>query len=329
MFYSVIIPVYNRPNEVEELLCSLERQTYKNFEVIIVEDGSSIPCEAVVRKYAASFPIQYFYKPNSGPGLSRNFGAGKSKGDYLIFFDSDCIIPENYLKEVETQLSCFQVDAFGGPDKADKTFSKIQKAINYSMTSFFTTGGIRGDKKRMDKFHPRSFNLGIRKSVFEALEGFSAMRFGEDIDLSIRLMKAGYHTCLFSEAWVYHKRRTGWKKFFKQVYNSGVARINLYAQYPETLKPVYMLPALFTAGLTFLLIGSFFYPYALAPVFLFCLLIFIDSAKQTQSLSIGILSVAASFVQLTGYGSGFLIAYWQRFVLKRDYKAAFEQTFYN
>jgi glycosyltransferase involved in cell wall biosynthesis len=328
MFYSVIIPVYNRPNEVEELLCSLEQQTYKNFEVIIVEDGSSVPCEALIHKYSASLSVRYFYKSNSGPGLSRNFGAEKSMGDYLIFFDSDCIIPENYFKEIELELSNCPLDAFGGPDKAAKNFSRIQKAINYSMTSFFTTGGIRGDKKRMDKFYPRSFNLGIRKNVFETLDGFAAMRFGEDIDLSIRMIRAGYHTNLLPQAWVYHKRRTGWKKFFKQVYNSGVARINLYIKYPETLKPLYVLPALFTIGVAVLLAGSFFYPPVLILFLLFGLLIFSDSTIRTKSFNVGILSVIAAFIQLTGYGSGFLIASWQRFVLKKKYNAAFEKTFY-
>lgn len=228
MKYSVIIPVYNRPDEVNELLESLTLQTCKDFEVVVVEDGSSIPCQEVVEKYSDRLDIHYYNKPNSGPGQTRNYGAERSHGEYLIILDSDCILPPGYFEAVEKELQSSPVDAFGGPDRAHASFTDIQKAINYSMTSFFTTGGIRGGKKKMDKFYPRSFNMGVRRSVYQTLGGFSKMRFGEDIDFSIRIFKAGYRCCLFPSAWVYHKRRTDLKKFFKQVHNSGIARINLY-----------------------------------------------------------------------------------------------------
>lgn len=328
MFYSVIIPVYNRPDEVDELLDSLTRQSYKNFEVLVIEDGSSVPCKEVTGKYAGKLDVHYFTKPNSGPGQTRNFGAERSKGDYLIILDSDCIIPEGYFEAVEKELADSPADAFGGPDRAHSSFSNMQKAINYAMTSFFTTGGIRGGKKKMDKFYPRSFNMGVRRETYRALGGFSKMRFGEDIDFSIRIFKGGYACRLFPGAWVYHKRRTDLKKFFKQVHNSGIARINLYKKYPESLKLVHLLPAIFTVGVFLLLIGSAFTIFGLVPLLLFCLLIFIDSSLQNKSMKIGLISIAASFIQLIGYGTGFLRAWWQRVVLGKDEFSAFNKNFY-
>ena len=242
MRYSVIIPVYNRPDEVDELLQSLTAQHFKGFEVVVVEDGSSVPCEKIVNQYQGKLDIHYYNKSNSGPGQTRNYGAERSNGEYLIILDSDCILPEGYLDALEKELQPAPADAFGGPDRAHSSFTDIQKAINYSMTSFFTTGGIRGGKKKMDKFYPRSFNMGVRREVYQALGGFSNMRFGEDIDFSIRIFKGGYQCRLFPDAWVYHKRRTDFKKFFKQVHNSGIARINLYKKYPESLKTVHLLP---------------------------------------------------------------------------------------
>ena len=228
MKYSLIIPVYNRPDEVDELLQSLTEQRFKDFEVIVVEDGSAVPCKDVVEKYTACLDIHYYNKPNSGPGQTRNYGVERSQGTYVLILDSDCVLPPGYLEAIEVELGREPADAFGGPDRAHDSFTDVQKAINYAMTSFFTTGGIRGGKKKMDKFYPRSFNMGVRTEVYRALGGFSRMRFGEDIDFSIRIFKGGYRCRLFPEAWVWHKRRTDLKKFFKQVHNSGIARINLY-----------------------------------------------------------------------------------------------------
>lgn len=327
-YLSLIIPVFNRPHEVEELLESLIKQTNTDFEVIIVEDGSKEPCRQVVEAYIERLSIYYYYIPNGGPGNARNYGARKSHGDYLIVLDSDCILPPDYIKSVQKELQQTHADAFGGPDKASDSFTDVQKAINYSMTSFFTTGGIRGGKKKMDKFYPRSFNMGIRKSVYDVLEGFSSMRFGEDIDFSIRLYKNGYKVCLFPSAWVYHKRRTDWRKFFRQVYNSGIARINLYKKYPDSLKLVHLLPALFTLGIAFLLVGSVFCIWSLAPLAFYCLLILIDSTWENKRLKIGLLSIIASFIQLTGYGCGFLVAAWNRLIRKKGEFAAFQKNFY-
>lgn len=328
MRYSIIIPVYNRPDEVDELLNSLTQQTVRDFEVIVVEDGSSVTCEHVVKRYEQQLNIRYFNKPNSGPGQTRNYGAERSSGEYLLILDSDCILPPGYLAAIEEELKRQPADAFGGPDRAHDSFTSTQKAINYAMTSFFTTGGIRGGKKKMDKFYPRSFNMGLKADAYRALGGFSKMRFGEDIDLSIRIFKGGYSCRLFPEAWVWHKRRTDLKKFFKQVYNSGIARINLYKKYPESLKVVHLLPAVFTLGVVFVLLSSLICPYALLLLAMFAIIIFTDSSIRNRSLWIGLLSVLAAFIQLTGYGSGFLSAWWKRCILKKDSFSAFEKNFY-
>ena len=235
MKYSLIIPVFNRPDEVDELLGSLCGQTLQDFEVVVVEDGSSVPCRSVVERYADRLAVKYYTKPNSGPGQTRNYGAERSQGEYLIVLDSDCVLPEGYLQAVDDELRAQPCDAFGGPDRAHESFTPVQKAINYSMTSFFTTGGIRGGRKKLDKFYPRSFNMGLRADLYRRLGGFSAMRFGEDIDLSIRIFESGALCRLFPEAWVWHKRRTDWRKFFRQVFNSGIARINLMKRHPGSL----------------------------------------------------------------------------------------------
>ncbi len=327
-FFSLIIPVYNRPDEVDELLQSLSKQTRSNFEVVIVEDGSTSPCKHIVDKYAQQLDIKYFSKPNSGPGTTRNYGAERANGNYFIFFDSDCIIPENYLTEVEAELQSQFVDAFGGPDRAHPSFTNLQKSINYSVTSFFTTGGIRGGKEKMDKFHPRSFNMGISKAAFEATGGYSAMRFGEDVDFSLRLVEAGYSTKLFPKAFVYHKRRTDFRKFFRQVYNSGIARINLYLLHPKSLKLVHTFPSLFTIGSMVLLLGAIVCKWALFPLALFCTIIFVDSLRENKNLKVALLSVPASFIQLTGYGTGFIQAFWKRILFKSGEFKAFEKNFY-
>ena len=347
MKYSIIVPVFNRPDEVDELLQSLVGQTLKDFEVVIVEDGSEKPCKDVCDKYAGKIDLKYFMKKNSGPGQSRNYGAKRANGEYLIVLDSDVVLPEGYLKAVDDELRREPADAFGGPDCAHDSFTETQKAISYSMTSFFTTGGIRGGKKKLDKFYPRSFNMGIRRDVYMRLGGFSKMRFGEDIDFSIRIFKAGCKCRLFPEAWVWHKRRTDMRKFFRQVYNSGIARVNLYKKYPESLKLVHLLPMVFTVGVILLfLVACFgrimmvygnpadFYSWyylvvgALSPILFFSLLIFIDSSIRNKSLPIGFISIGAAFVQLTGYGFGFISAWWKRCILGHDEFHAFEKTFY-
>ena len=329
MKYSFIVPVYKRPDEVDELLESLEGQTLKDFEVVVVEDGSDKPCKDVCDRHADVLDIHYYIKPNSGPGQSRNYGAERAGGEYLIVLDSDVVLPEGYLAAVDKELQDAPADAFGGPDRAHPSFTDTQKAISYSMTSFYTTGGIRGGDKKLDKFYPRSFNMGIRRETYMSLGGFSRMRFGEDIDFSIRIFKAGFRCRLFPEAWVWHKRRTDFRKFWRQVYNSGIARINLYKKYPESLKIVHLLPMVFTVGVAYLLLlAAIGFLWALLPLALYAAAIFLDSSTVNRSLVVGALSVVSAFVQLLGYGCGFINAWWRRCVLGKDEFSAFEKTFY-
>ena len=327
MRFSIIIPVYNRPQEVDELLESLCVQTLKDFEVVVVEDGSTEKCDTVCVKYKDRLALNYHFKPNSGPGPSRNYGAERSQGEYLLILDSDVIVPENYLETVQQELDREPCDAFGGPDRAHASFTPIQKAINYSMTSFFTTGGIRGGKKKMDKFYPRSFNLGIRKNVYEALGGFAPMRYGEDIDLSTRIFNGGYSCRLFPEAFVYHKRRVKFSSFFRQVKHSGEARIVLKDKYPETFKLVHLLPAAFVVGnallvlaclvhliLAVILTGRFSWWALLwlAPILLYAMMVFVDSLIKNKNLKVALLSVPAAYCQLFGYGLGFIGAFFRK-----------------
>ncbi|MFC6095184.1 glycosyltransferase [Flavobacterium qiangtangense] len=330
MKFSFIIPVYNRPDEIDELLQSLTKQVYNNdFEVVIVEDGSSIPCQSVIDLYKERLNISYFFKPNSGPGDSRNFGMRNAKGDYFLILDSDCILPPNYLLEVEKALQNDFVDCFGGPDKALNSFSDVQKAINFSMTSFMTTGGIRGGSEKIGKFQPRSFNMGLSKKAFEASQGFGNIHPGEDPDLSIRLWKMGFETRLFVNAYVYHKRRIDWSKFYKQVNKFGKARPILNSWYPEYNKMTFFFPSLFLIGLIFsilfLIFGiSFFFVLYL----LYFTLVFVISSIQSKSLKIGIYSLFAVATQFYGYGVGFLKSFWNIIILKRKPQEAFPELFF-
>ncbi len=348
MKYSIIVPVYNRPDEVDELLQSLCDQSQKDFEVIIVEDGSKVPCKDVCDRYTDKLDLHYFTKENGGPGQARNYGAKHAHGEYLIVLDSDVVLPTGYIQAVDNELSQYPADAFGGPDAAHDSFTDTQKAISYSMTSFFTTGGIRGGKTKLDKFYPRSFNMGIRRDVYEKLGGFSKMRFGEDIDFSYRIVESGYQTRLFPTAWVWHKRRTDFRKFFRQVYNSGIARINLSKRHPGTLKIVHLLPMVFTVGVFALILifavglmlasfginhmsksfGTALCQLSLLPLIIYSLIIFIDSSIKNKSIHVGLLSIPAAFVQLMGYGLGFIEAWWKRCVKKKDEFTAFEKNFY-
>ena len=330
MFFSLIIPVYNRPDEVDELLQSLSLLEFnKNFEVVLVEDGSTIPCETVVEKYNSKLNISYYFKTNSGPGDSRNFGMRKAKGDYFLIFDSDCIIPKQYLTEVEKELENKYVDCFGGPDKALDSFSDIQKAINFAMTSFITTGGIRGGSEKIDKFQPRSFNMGISKISFEASNGFGNIHPGEDPDLSIRLWNLGFETRLFSQAYVYHKRRIDWDKFSMQVNKFGKARPILNRWYPNHTKLTFYFPSLFIIGLLFSIVLLIFgFNWAIRMYVMYFIAVLLLATLQYKSIKIGLLSIVAVWKQFYGYGTGFLKSYYKIIILKQKPQEAFPELFF-
>ena len=327
-YFSVIIPVYNRPDEVRELLESLSKQTLKDFEVLLIEDGSVNRCDTVAQEFDKDLNICYFYKENSGRSLTRNYGMERASGEYLIFFDSDCIIPERYFEIVKARLEEDYVDCFGGPDAAHTSFSNLQKAISYSMTSFFTTGGIRGGKKGMEKFTPRTFNMGFSKEVYKRVGGFKDM-FGEDIDLSLRIQKAGFHTVLIRDAFVYHKRRVSFRSFYRQVSVFGRARVDLYLLHPESLKIVHLLPAAFVLGSLILILLSFFCIWALLPLIVYFLALFFESLVFNHSLRIAGLSVLTSIIQLGGYGIGFLSAFIKKVVFRQtgDLNADLERLY--
>ncbi len=321
MFFSVIIPLYNRPQEVDELLESLTRQTYTHFEVLVIEDGSVLDAKDVVEAYKDRLKIRYFVKPNEGQGFTRNFAFARAQGDYFVIFDSDCLIPPHYFEEVHRHLSSKFLDAYGGPDAAHGSFTSIQKAISYSMTSPFTTGGIRGSKTNLGgQFHPRSFNMGISREVWERTGGFILTRLGEDIEFSIRIHSLGFNIGLIPEAFVYHKRRTNFRQFYKQVHFFGRARINIYKHFPATLKAVHFFPSLFTLFLIFTILTLAVRPslglICLYLQLLFSALIFFHSWRVNKSAKVAVESIVAAYIQLVGYGLGFMQDFWKRIILK-------------
>lgn len=309
-YFSVIIPVYNRPQEIHDILLSLTTQTYKDFEVIIVEDGSALRCENIVDEFRDILNLQYFFKPNTGPGPSRNFGYRQAKGSYLVVFDSDCILPAHYFQEVIKSLQENQWDAWGGPDRAHENFTLRQRAMGYTMSSVFTTGGIRGGKKRVGWFQPRSFNMGISRKVYEVTDGFKFDRFAEDIEFSIRMKKGGFKVGLIPTAFVYHKRRVNFSQFYRQVYNFGRGRALVGKVHPEEVKAAHWFPSLFLLGSLamplLLLISSPLFWAALTLFFFYLLAIFTHSLFESKNLAVAVLSVPAALYQLWGYGLGFL-----------------------
>lgn len=310
MLYSIIVPVYNRPDEIDELLSSLTRQTFSDFEVLIIEDGSDERCKSVADKYSGRLNVRYYFKENSGQGFSRNYGFERAEGDYFVVFDSDCIIPDHYFETVTRTLRSNRIDCWGGPDRAHPSFTPVQKAISYSMTSPLTTGGIRGGRKRIGQFHPRSFNMGISREVFEETGGYKITRMGEDIEFSLRIIEAGFRTALIPDAYVYHKRRTNFSQFFKQLHFFGRARVNIQRFYPDQLKAIHLLPVLFLIGipvsLLFLIIRLPIISFAPFIYLLYAILLFTDSYRVSGNILVSLLSVPAAFIQLTAYGSGLI-----------------------
>ena len=317
MKFSIIVPIFNRPDEAGELLQSLSEQTFTDFELVLVEDGSTKPCAKVVETFSPLFPICYIDKENTGRSDSRNVGMKNATGDYFIFFDSDCIIPPHYLETVNDLLKADYVDCFGGPDKEQASFSQMQKAINYAMTSFWTTGGIRGGKKKTERFEPRTFNMGFSRKVYETVGGFMDM-FGEDVELSNRIRSTGFSIKLFHEAFVYHKRRVNLKKFFRQVYIFGQARINIHKLHPGSLRLVHTLPALAVLGsLVILLPALLVSPWFLSLHAFYLLLLFFDALFKTKNIRIAVLALVASVIQITGYGTGFIYSFVKKIVFRQ------------
>ncbi len=330
MYFSLIIPVFNRPEEVKELLESISQSDFKEeFEIVIIEDGSTLPCEQILEVFKDRLHISYYFKYNSGPGDSRNFGMNLAKGDYFLIFDSDCLLPKHYLSEVSKQLNANYVDCFGGPDKALDSFSDIQKAINFAMTSFLTTGGVRGGSEKIDQFQPRSFNMGLSKRAFEASGGFGNIHPGEDPDLTIRLWNLGYKSKLFSNAYVYHKRRVDWDKFSLQVNKFGKARPIINSWYPKYSKWTYFFPSLFCIGFFLSLVLLIFAEdFLLKGYFVYFLLLFVVSSYQNKSFKIGYLSLIAVWKQFFGYGFGFIESFVKINLLRQKPQEAFPELFF-
>lgn len=316
--FSVIVPVYDRPAEVKDLVESLLKQTEQNFELVVVEDGSKVRCEKEVADACnKGLNAQYYYKENEGRSIARNYGLERARGEYFIFFDSDCVIPPDYFSVLSRELDRNPLDCFGGPDAAHESFSDVQKAINYSMTSFLTTGGIRGGKVQLEKFVPRTFNMGYSRAVYEKVGGFREM-FSEDIDMSTRIRQAGFSIGLIRPAYVWHKRRIDMRRFFRQVYVFGMSRITLKLLYPDSLKTVHLLPAVFVVGVVALvLLGIFVSPWFLLPLGLYLLAVFLGALISTRSLKIALLAVPAAIIQLGGYGLGFIKAWTTKILLGR------------
>lgn len=309
-FFSIIVPVYNRPEELRQLLGSIKRNTFRDIEVIVIDDGSDQKSDEVCKDFEGDFPLRYHWFENAGPGIARNQGAGFAQGEWLLFFDSDCELPENHLSVTHREIMQNpDMDFFGGPDRDREDFARIQRGINYAMTAFLTTGGIRGGDKVADTYYPRSFNFGIRRECFLEANGFSDMRTGEDLDLSMRLMKLEKKSRLLPNSWVYHKRRTGFGAFFRQVHSFGKARIELNKRHPGTLKAVHTVPALFTMYLAASLLLLPFTPQALLPVIVALLVWAIDASIKTGSILTGATASLCALIQMAGYGSGFLLAF--------------------
>lgn len=315
-YFSVIVPVYNRRGEVRDLLESLAKQTDDDFELLLVEDGSTERCDDIAAAYANQLRVQYFWKENEGRSIARNYGIERAQGSYFIFFDSDCVIPPCYFEVLKKALKEHPVDCFGGPDAASEDFNRTQKAISFSMTAFLTTGGIRGGKVQLEKFVPRSFNMGYSRRVWEAVGGFREM-FSEDIDMSTRIRKAGFSITLFREAYVYHKRRNTLRSFSRQTYVFGMSRITLKLLYPDSLKLVHTLPAVFVIGsLTLILLAIFWHWWAILPLALYVVLLWLSALASTRSLPIACLAILTSFIQLGSYGCGFIKAFVWKILLR-------------
>ncbi len=337
MKYSFIIPTYNRLNELQELIPSINELNYNkaNFELIIVDDGSTDDTESYIRSLSLSFELKYHQQANQGPGAARNKGMSLAEGEYFLFVDSDCILPADYLYQMDLALNANDLDAFGGPDTFHPSFSPLLKAINYSMTSFLGTGGTRGSTKSIAKYYPRSFNMGIKREVFDRIGGFGDLRHGQDMDYSARIYAADFKVGFVEEAYVYHKRRTSFWKFFKQIHNWGVTRINLAAMHPDMLKPIHLLPAMIVLIGCIIMALSIFLPLArllliigLGGMMLISAMAFFQSYRTYKSLNVALLSIFTLIVQVGAYGIGSLNGIWQKWILKKPVAIGITKNYY-
>ncbi len=327
---SIVVAIFNRKDELFELLNSLIAQTDKDFEVIIVDDGSFVDLVPTVETFKEMLNIQYFKKANSGPGLSRNYGANRAKNDWLVFVDSDVIVEKDYIENIKKNLEKTDCAAFGGADKAHKGFNLLQKAISYSMTSVFTTGGIRGSKKAVTRFQPRSFNMGVNKEIFLKIGGFSEMRIGEDPDLSMTIWENGYQTAFFDNIGVYHKRRTDLGKFSKQVYQFGCARPILNQRHPDYVKPTFWFPTLFLLGYVAGILEYFLLQkgFVLACYGFYTLVIFVHALYLTKNIAIAAQAIITTYIQMFSYGYGFLESWIKLNLMKMKPEDAFPKHFH-
>lgn len=311
MFFSCIIPVYNRPGELKELLVSLLAQSYTQFEVIVVEDGSTLRCKDVVDAFASQLTLHYFYQENTGQGFARNFGMQQAKGDFFVILDSDVLLPPAYFEALEKAIAMRSLDAFGGPDAAAADFSSLQKAMDFAMTSFWTTGGIRGKLKDPAAYQARGFNMGVSREVFARLGGFVDPNRGEDIEWSLRIKKAGFRLELVSEAFVYHKRKNTLWSFAKQAFSFGRNRVNVSRFHPEAIKLVHWLPTFFLLFLVSLVINLLFVQVLHIPqlviFWIWAGLVVYQATWNSGLLLVGHLALLASLIQLSGYGLGLLV----------------------
>ncbi len=337
IFISVITPSYNRASELEHLMRSISAQSIDHnlFELIISDDGSTDDTEALINSWQekASFSIKYISQENKGPGAARNHGLEKSIGELILFIDSDCEAHPKWIETIVDEYHKSEFDACGGPDGGKKDFTLLQKAIDYSMTSFFTTGGMRGHSEKMiSKFYPRTHNMGVKRDKYEAVGGFGNLRHGQDIEFSHRIRTSGGKIRFIKNALVYHRRRTSLRQFIKQVFNWGVARINLGKIDTAMLEPVHFLPSLSILLSLFIILIIYQLDWGISEIFLLffsplsiiCLL----GALNKKDLRVFPILLLVIPIQIFGYGLGFLQAYIRRFIFNEAELVGFKKNYY-
>jgi len=338
--YSIIIPCFNRADEVAELLESISQLKFDpaQFEIIISDDGSTDNTKKLVEQNKSKLQCDLIYltQNNSGPGAARNHAMENANGDFFIFIDSDVTLSADWLFHIDLTLVEKKADAFGGPDSYREDFSPFLKAVNYSMTSFITTGGLRGKKgKKLARFYPRSFNMGLSRELWKKIGGFGSLRHGQDIEFSHRIIESGAQVIFIDQAVVYHKRRTNLRRFYKQVFNWGVARINLYKINKKMLEPLHSIPAVLTFVAVTLLVLSLIFDliktivlWGFSAGILILIYSMIDSIRIYKSIKPALWLPLVMPAQVLGYGFGFIYNAVRRIVLDKDEKVGFKKSYY-